>query len=152
FLGWRDAYGANANWADCYFSQDYLTSFVTAGNLSHAYNVDVDWADPNRTLVAYGSGVVAFSSHGYPQDFYMQTITNADLSWCGTNYGFPLSAEAGGETEQANHPIGNGNNPPVVCGPPGVIPTPTLPVATLEISLANTAHAWSDFGATLASD
>ena len=151
FLEESGVYGQNANWADCYFTQDWTGGF-TSGNLSHAYNVDVDWADPNRWLVDYGSSQVAFSTHEYSQDFYIKSVTNIDPQWCGKDYGFRLSAEGGGEANQASHLVGNGGNPTVLCGPPGTIPTPNKPLTVIGVSLENAAHAVSQFGATLLGD
>ena len=147
----QGVYGQNADWADCYFTQDWTGGF-TSGNVSHAYNVDVDWADPNRWLLDYGSSQVAFSTHDYSHDFYIKSVVNIDPVWCGKNYGFRLSAEGGGEANQASHPIGNGDNPNVLCGPPGAIPTPNLPLTETSVSLGSAAHALSEFGATLLGD
>jgi len=151
FLEESGFYGQNANWADCYFTQDRTGGF-TSGNVSHAYNVDVDWADPNRWLVDYGSSQVAFSTHEYSHDFYIKSVTNTDPEWCGKDYGFRLSAEGGGEANQASHPVGNGGNPTVLCGPPGSIPSPNLPWTVIKVSLGSAAHAVSQFGTTLIGD
>jgi pimeloyl-ACP methyl ester carboxylesterase len=137
FLEESGFYGQNANWADCYFTQDWTGGF-TSGNVNHAYNVDVDWADPNRWLVDYGPSQVAFSTHEYSHDFYIKSVTNIDPEWCGKDYGFRLSAEGGGEANQASHPVGNGGNPTVLCGPPGTIPTPNLPLTEITTTASFT--------------
>jgi hypothetical protein len=149
----RGIYGQNANWADCYFTQDRTGGF-TSGNVSHTYNVDVDWADPNRQLVPYGSSQVAFSTHEYSHDSYIKSVTNIDPEWCGKDYGFRLSTEGGGEANQGSHPIGNGDNPKVLCGPSGAVSqfTPNLPSTAISVSLRNAAHAVSQFGATVIDD
>jgi pimeloyl-ACP methyl ester carboxylesterase len=139
----RDAYGANANWADCYFTQDWLTGGDTGGNIPHAYNVDVDWTDPNCQKVNYGSGQVAFSTHEWSHDFYIKTVTNTDAGWCGASYGFRLSAEGGGQANQGSHPVGNGSNPTVPCGLPGAIPSPNPYVWLAGIAVGDVAHAYS---------
>ena len=107
--------------------------------------MDVDWADPNKWLLDYGSSQVAFSTHDYSHDFYIKSVVNINPEWCGKDYGFRLSAEGGGEANQASHPIGNGDNPNVLCGPPGAIPTPNLPLTETSVSLGSAAHALSEF-------
>jgi subtilase family serine protease len=158
---WRNAYGDDANWADCYFTQElglspadlFTGSFGwTGGDLGYAYNVDVDWTDPHSQPIVYGSTLVAFSTHEWSHDFYIETVVNTDSGWCGADYGFRLSAEGGGASEQANHPIGNGGNPTVLCGPPGAIPTPNLPLPVMQISIPNIPYALSDVGASLVGD
>jgi hypothetical protein len=147
----QSEYGVDAHWADCYFTQDISGGF-TGGGLTHAYNVDVDWLDPNHDTLIYGTALIAVStqlsaaSHGYPIDFYTQTAMNPDPSWCAdaAGYGFAFSAEAGGETKWASHPVGNSDNPYVLCGPPGAIPSPTLPVAVTGIVIDQVSHAVSD--------
>ena len=158
---WQNTYGDDANWADCYFTQElgldpsdlFTGSFGwTGGGLGHAYNVDVDWTDPNSQPIVYGSTLVAFSTHEWSHDFYIKTVPNTDRTWCATNSGFALSAEAGGQTKWASHPIGNGGNPTVLCGPPGAIPTPNLPLPVLQISIPNIPYALSGVGASLVGD
>jgi hypothetical protein len=158
FHEWRNTYGDDANWADCYFTQelgldptDLLTGSFgwTGGDLGYAYNVDVDWTDPHAQPIVYGSALVAFSNHEWSHDFYIQTVVNTDNGWCGADYGYRLSAEGGGGGGQASHPVGNGDNPSVLCGPPGAIPTPNLPMPVLQISIPNIPHALSDAGASL---
>jgi hypothetical protein len=158
---WQNTYGDDANWADCYFTQelgldpaDLLTGSFgwTGGDLGYAYNVDVDWTDPHSQPIVYGSTLVAFSTHEWSHDFYIKTVTNTDPAWCANNSGFAFSAEADGGTKWANHPIGNGGNPTVLCGPPGAIPTPNLPLPVLQISIPNIPYALSGVGASLVGD
>jgi hypothetical protein len=142
FLEKQGVYGQNADWADCYFTQDWTGGF-TGGDLVRAYNVDVDWVDPNHFTLPYGSAQVAFSTHEYSHEFYIDSVTNTDPQWCGTGYGFTLSAEAGGRNNQARHPTGNRDNPNVLCGPSGTIPSPNLPLTETEIVLADLANAFN---------
>ena len=144
----QSEYGADAAWADCYFTQD-ISGGWTGGGLPHAYNVDVDWLDPDHVALLYVSSLIAvsthgFASHGYPIDFYTQTVTDTDATWCAAGYGFALSAEAGGETKWSSHSTGNGDSPVVLCGPPGAIPSPTLPVAVIGVTVDQVSHAVSD--------
>jgi hypothetical protein len=143
-LGVDDTYGMHANWSDCYFTQD-LTGAVTGGHELNAYNVDVDWLDPNHSILPFGSGVVAVSvSHGYPIDFYMKSVTNSDPGWCGADFGFPFSAEVGGQVSWISHPIGNSDNPTVLCGSPNAVPSPALPLTVVEVAIDQLSHAVSD--------
>ena len=146
-LGIDNNYGANANWADCYFTQDGTGGF-TAGGADNGYNVDVSWVDPKRNPVPYGNGQVAFSSHEWPHDFYFATITNIDSSWCTANFGYPLSKEAGGWENRTSYPVGNTANPLVLCGPVGAIQNPTLLRVEARLVLDSLGHAISA-GATL---
>lgn len=143
-------YGQSANWADCYFTQD-VSGGWTGGDLPHAYNVDVDWLDPNHETFIYVSSLIAFSpelnseSHGYSHEYYTQSVTN-NPSWCSdaAGYGFALSQEVGGQTKWSIHPTGNNNNPYVLCGPPNAIPSPPFPVAIAGITIDQSFHAVSD--------
>ncbi|MCU0785595.1 MAG: DNRLRE domain-containing protein [Verrucomicrobia bacterium] len=122
-------YGANADWADCYFAQDATGNF-TKGPLDNAYSVDVTWADPNKQISPIycssstaGStpplldqicGQRATSSHPYPHDFYFATI-GGTAPGCANGYGFAMSKEGGGWNNRGNFPVGN--QPLVLCGP-----------------------------------
>jgi len=122
-------YGANADWADCYFAQDATGNF-TKGPLANAYSVDVTWADPNKQvspiycssstagstppLLDQICGQRATSSHGYPHDFYFATI-GGTAPGCASGYGFAMSKESGGWNNRGNFPVGN--QPLVLCGP-----------------------------------
>ncbi len=126
-LSW---YGANANWSDDYFTPvDTDTSpfgDTTGLPLSKAYDVDVSWVGPYQPAYYIGpnGGEVAVSSHGYPIDFYLGSITGGNLS-CSSGYGFPLSVEMEGTSwvnNPANEPIGVSPVPP--CSPPDAILNP----------------------------
>jgi len=142
FLENQNIYGQNANWADCYFTQDWTGGF-TAGSLPRAYNVDVDWVDPNHFALPYASAQVAFSTHEYSHDFYIDSVTNSDPQWCATGYGFALSAEAGGESNQSGRSVGNAAGPKVLCGPPGTIPSPNMPLTWVDLALGDLANAFN---------
>ena len=121
---WRPAYGSHSAWSDCYFAEDFAGGY-TSGGLPNAYNVDVSWVDPHRQIVPYGTGVAAFSSHGYPHDFYQASVTNTDANWCGTNYGFALSAEkqgVGWNNNPVNYPASN--QPLMLCALPDAAQNP----------------------------
>lgn len=136
FLVGTSVYGANADWADCYFAQDTTGNF-TKGPLENAYSVDVTWADPNKQVSPVycsssmaGStppvldqtcGQRATSSHGYPHDFYLASITGA-TSGCASGYGFAMSKEGGGWGNRGSYPVGN--QPLVLCGPPAMAQNP----------------------------
>lgn len=122
-------YGANADWADCYFAQDATGNF-TKGPLANAYSVDVTWVDPNKEvspiycasstagstppLLDQVCGQRATSSHSYPHDFYLATI-NGTTPGCASGYGFGMSKEGGGWDNRGSFPVGNQSL--VLCGP-----------------------------------
>jgi hypothetical protein len=86
-------------------------------------------------------GKVALSSHGYPIDFYQQSIGNSDPNWCGAGYGFALSQEMEGAfwfNNEANYPAGSG--PVLPCSPPDAVKNPTPGVAGAEAGLVG---AWT---------
>jgi hypothetical protein len=127
FTNKQDVYGLNANWSDCYFTEDWTGPF-TSGNLYQAYNEDVSWVDPAHTSVPYlvfGGGEVALSSHEYPHDFYIDSITNTDPNWCGAGSGFDFSPEVQG-AYWSYHPVGGVTYMP--CSPPDAVlnPSPDL--------------------------
>jgi hypothetical protein len=140
-LGLDDTYGAHADWADCYYTQD-VTGGGTGGREPYAFNVDVTWLDPTHRTLLYGAAPVAistdlhldFRSHQYAHEFFTQTVTNIDTNWCAADYGFPLSAEAGGQLRWTNHPTGNATKPFVLCGPSNAIPAFTVPPSRLSKS------------------
>ncbi len=130
-LSW---FGRNADWSDGYdaynFWTDQLGSVIlkpdlTYGVLANAYNVDVTWVDPNKKLTPIlcpsstadstpnFCGTSATSSHGWPIDFYSNSVVNT-LSSCAVGFGFPLSDEGGGWNNRANYPVGL--SPVVLCG------------------------------------
>jgi hypothetical protein len=125
-------YGKNANWSDCYFADDEAGGY-TSGGLVNAYNVDVSWVDPSLRPVSYGTGVVAYSFHGYPWVFYQQTIDNKNPNWCGTNYGFALAVEKEGIAWNNNSAYYPTNNLPLMLNiAPGGVRNPNAGlVATL---------------------
>jgi Immunoglobulin domain len=132
---YQSVYGHNATWSDCYYVEDGTGGF-TSGNLVHAFNVDVSWVDPLHTPAPYlgpGGGEVALSSHGYPIDFYIQSIINTDPHWCGASYGYALSKEKDGAfwiNNLANDPVGTG--PFLPCSPADAVQNPNPGIAGLE--------------------
>ena len=137
----QNNYGKNSDWADNYFAED-VTGGFTGGYLNHAYNADVSWIDPSKTTAPYlgfGGGEVALSSHGYPIDFYIQSITNTDPNWCGAGYGFALSQEMRGFfwiNNQTYNPAGSG--PVLPCSPSDAVQNPNAGVAGTESVLGDT--------------
>jgi hypothetical protein len=139
-LAGQQVYGANADWSDCYFVNDW-TGASTGGGLADAFNVDISWVDPDHTqtpipcpsstagstppLLDNICGYQAWSSHGYLVDFYSNSVANA-LPTCAAGYGFPLSKEGGGWANRGNYPP-NSANPLVLCGLPS-IPQNLFPV------------------------
>lgn len=120
-------YGNQANWADDYFTKDQQTGGSewpsTQGSLNHAYAVDVTYLDTNKTLLngyVQVSGVVSEpcqeteSTHYWPIDFYMNTITGATNSQY-DGFGFPLSEEGGNWDSIGFYQTGNS---PLVLGTP----------------------------------
>ena len=128
----REKYGQHADWSDCYFASDNFGRF-TQGPLDHAYNVDVGWVDPGKSVIGYaydwefvvgGGPCAALSSHGWPHDYYHWTITNT-LSTCAGPYGYALSMEAGGWGNRTSYPISQSAVPPCrVCLAPPVPASP----------------------------
>ena len=158
FLQEQNNYGKNADWSDCYFVEDGSGGF-TGSYLNHAFNVDVSWVDPAHTAAPYiglGGGEVALSSHGYPFNFYIGSITGGNSS-CSSAYGFPLSQEMEGVfwfNNQANDPVGSG--PFLPCSPPDAVKNPNPGIAGLESGIAgipfdisSAAYALSDLGSSL---
>jgi len=139
----RALYGDRADWADSYFSHDLtdtaggpLAPSLTEGPLVNAFNVEVTWLDPNRRVTdVYASSPSstpatltpiayrAFSSHGWPHDFYHATVTNG-LS--GTEgLGFLLSKEGGGWESRGSYQRGQ---TPRVLGAMPTLPGNIFPV------------------------
>ncbi len=129
---YRHIYGANANWADSYFSDDW-TWLATGGWLEYAYNVDVTWLDPDHWTVSKLCpfnlcGQVAFSpgvtgGHAWPYEFYTQTVTGEFT--CAPDVGFALSQEAGGWDKHAA--LGADNDPVPLCPDPDASSPPGTP-------------------------
>lgn len=131
-LSGRVEYGKNADWADCYFAHDDLTTVFTEGRLDQAYNVNVTWADPDKTLtpiycaapsspdstpmMEVPCGQHASSSHDWPLMFYFATVLGAQQPGCTAGYGFPCSKEGGGWSSRGSRAAGN--DPLNLCGPP----------------------------------
>lgn len=160
-------YGNNSDWADCYFANDNLTSFLTEGRLENAHNANVTWLDPAKTVTpidcggtympaAPGStspyyvpnycGENAASSHGWPVDFYLSTIQGTAPA-AAAGYGFPLSLEAGGWTGRSSFPV---NNEPVVLGGPLPVVQRALPQRTdAMFQIDQLSYDASDTGAEL---
>jgi uncharacterized repeat protein (TIGR03803 family) len=159
FLEEQNVYGENADWSDCYFVQDGSGQF-TSGNLTLAFNVDVSWVDPAHTAafyIGFGRGEAALSSHGYPYEFYIQSIVNTDPNWCAVGYGFALSEEMEGSLwneNQTDIPVGSG--PFLPCSPPDAVQNPNSDLTALEAGItgvptdiSDAYHAVSDYGASV---
>lgn len=143
------SYGSQADWSDSYFSRDAGTRFgslmtgpFTESLLDHAYNVDVTPLDPSKIIGAkFRSSVTGelepciktFTSHDWPVDFYVNTITgNTNSDYEG--FGFALSKEGG----NWNYALANytpSNAPARILGTPD-------PTCTTEIQV--TAPVWVD--------
>jgi len=162
-LSW---YGSNATWSDEYYvaiDETSLDPIATGFPLPKTFAVDVSWVDPNHQQAQYigpGGGPVALSSHGYPIDFYAQSIINTDPSWSGAGYGFILSMEDDGANwvnTQINNPVGSG--PVLPNSPANAVQNPNSGLGALEsfelggiIFLGNAAYAASGPTATLIGD
>jgi hypothetical protein len=150
-LSGRGVYGANADWSDNYSALGAFLDVApallglgnaTVGKLDYSYNTDVGWVDPKRRVVPFGNGQIALASHGWPVDFYMKTITNADAGWCAYGYGFPLSKEGGGwNNNPVNHP--EGHDPFPICGPQSGIQNPATQPTYTQLLFDGLAHAIS---------
>ena len=137
-------YGHLADWADNYFSHDTLTGgevfSLTEGPLDYAYNVEVTWLDPTRTVTpqyssslsstpSIPSGYGASSTHGWPYEFYQDTIPPIPLNRLPgyEGFGFPLSKEGGGWSNRGSF---TPNNPAHVLAAPSGTPQGSIPVTT----------------------
>ncbi len=120
-------YGKYATWADSYYTRDGVTGQFTEGCLSNAFNTDVTQLDvTNRYGVTkyYSSQTgqlepcyVTESVHGWPVDFYQNTITGNSVTPDYSVFGFPLSLEGGGfSVATSAYPAGN--NPANLLGIP----------------------------------
>ena len=116
-----NAYGVSADWAENYFTRDQETEILgttfpfTDFIMPHTYNVDVTQLDVTdrvqRDYFVTGSGTPCYktkSKHGWPIDFYSNTITGTVTSDY-HGFGFPLS-EVGGQWSYAlsHYVVGNG--------------------------------------------
>jgi probable HAF family extracellular repeat protein len=117
-------YGNQADWSDDYFTRDQATGGdtwkVTEGYLNHSYTVDVTYLDPNKGQAGvYPSGSIQSytpcykteTTHGWPIDFYMNTISGNlsgvyDAGDYG-NFGFPLSEECNNWSLALSYTRGN---------------------------------------------
>ncbi len=139
FTSWRLRYGSWSTWSDNYFTVDALADFGetrTGGKLSHAYNVDVSWLDPDKITVPVtdgscgltycGSKAVPNPDHGWAHEFYHGTVTGG-LAGCPdlASQGFALSSEAGGWTAATN--LARGLDPIELCNPSGGFPLVSAP-------------------------
>jgi len=96
-------YGDGTDWSDCYFSHD-VTGDVTEQPLNHAYNVNVTQLGPKTGITKFRSQATGqmevctrtIKYHGWPIDFYMNTITGNNVDGDYAGFGFPLSKEGGG--------------------------------------------------------
>jgi hypothetical protein len=162
-LSW---YGSNAAWSDEYYvaiDETSLDPVATGFPLPKTYAVDVSWVDPDHQQAQYlgpGGGPVALSSHGYPIDFYTQSIINTDPRWSGAGYGFILSMEDDGANWinlQTIAPVGSG--PVLPNSPANAVQNPNSGLGEIEsvelgviINLGNAAYAASGPAATLIGD
>ncbi len=122
-------YGSGADWAENYFSRDSETIIsgpVTESLLNHAYNVDVTPLDPNKHVgTKFRSSVTGemepciktFTSHGWPIDFYMNTITGSGVTSDYAGFGFALGKE-GGDWSPTLAIYMPGNDPAHILGTP----------------------------------
>ncbi len=108
-------YGKTADWSDSYYSKDLITlgsiSSYTDEGLHFVYEVNVTHLDPSKLSGIKKFGSVAgtvfqpceevMSSHDWPHDFYLNTITgNTNSQYLG--FGFPLGKEGGNWTYATN--------------------------------------------------
>jgi probable HAF family extracellular repeat protein len=103
-LSGKQTYGLGSSWSDQYYTRDQLTGTdvlpFTALPLEHAHNVDVTELDiQHKTKIdRFISGNIQScyttrSTHGWPIDFYMNTITGTQVTGNYAQYGFNLSFE-----------------------------------------------------------
>jgi len=160
-LGGVYTYGRRANWADQYFCRDgetvwdpFSNMFVlapyTQSPVFHSYNVDVSFLDPyrvsynkfsstpNGVQITETCSMYVQTTHGWPVDFYMNTITgNTTADYAG--FGFSLSEEGGNWNAVSGYGVGNGTEF-----------NPSVPVRVLGTNLVCTAvtpkaSSYSDF-------
>lgn len=124
----RDSYGSNADWSDNYFAYDEESSPAstrfTESLLAHAYNVDVTFLDENKHTRSVN--VVAqdgtrqceetVSSHRWPVDFYLRTVTDESFRVEANHFGFGLSREGGNWDTTST--LGVGNESATILGVP----------------------------------
>jgi hypothetical protein len=133
-LQYRDVFGSGATWSDDYFTpvdetstpNPFALSASTGLPLANAYAVDVSWVGPHQPVLytGFGGGEIAVSTHEYPVDFYLGSITGGNSS-CSSGYGFPLSMEieaASWGNNSANEPVGT--SPIPLCSPLDAVQNP----------------------------
>jgi hypothetical protein len=109
----------------------------TEGVLKHAYNVDVTWLDPSKDRIPVFSASVKVeycevtsTSHQWPHEFYLATITQAPPETKG--FGFPLSKE-GGNWDVATSKYRERDNAPYPLGTPDAPCLPSLYQSTPSV-------------------
>ena len=148
----RSYYGYGADWCDSYFSHDFWTSGeiapYTEGPLEHARNINVTYLDGNKSAVqVFASSTLGganqycyqtASSHGWPYEFYQNTIPPNSQTGAG-GYGFLLSKEGGGWSTATNQYKARGNTPTILgtpdptCAGVGSSTTPTaIGISTID--------------------
>jgi len=133
-------YGGTADWADCYYTARegglLPSGEFTGRSLVHAHNEEVSWLDPDHRTISYHTGVPylgnyslvseAISTHQWPHEFYLDTVTNLAPRACAAAVGFRLSKEGGHWDERGLYPV---NNQPVpLCGDSPVMLQRPLPM------------------------
>jgi len=145
-------YGISADWADNYFACDD-TSLATGGPMQHAYSFDVTWLDPNAVVIlnhsigANGQDIIspiALSSHGWPINFYENTVTAITSGTAG----FPLSQEADGWVNALA--LGD-NSVPVILGGTATFAMPD-PATADTVSLSTAPYLQSSAGTVTVSE
>ena len=122
-------YGNSADWAVNYFTRDISTGGeiwpFTQGLLVNAHNIDVTPLDPNKitTLKFHSSASGEFepctktvTSHNWPLDFFMNTITGNGVTSDYEGFGFALSED--GNWPYPLVPYTPGNDPAQILGTP----------------------------------
>lgn len=168
-LAW---YGSNANWSDAYDAYNFWTDQLgeiilrpnlTYGTIANAYNVDVTWVDPSKTvhtsycyvggssdstpMASVPCGQQALSSHGWPIDFYTGTVLGTETN-CAAGFGFPLSIEASGWGNIGNYHHGLAPNP--LCGSSSLTQNQFSLKTDSQLQIGLMPNATSSFGAGLA--
>jgi probable HAF family extracellular repeat protein len=149
-LGGIYTYGRRADWADQYFCRDgetvwdpFSNMFVfapyTQSPVFHSYNVDVSFLDshktsynkfsstPNGVQITETCTKYVKTTHGWPVEFYMNTITgNTTTDYA--SFGFALSKEGGNWDAVSGYGVGNGTEL-----------NPSVPIRVLGTNLVCTA-------------
>jgi probable HAF family extracellular repeat protein len=156
-------YGSSADWSDRYCADGDIENAVapyTDVPLEYSYNIDVTDLDPVVKKSGWFTGFLGLpictsygSSHGWPIDFYQNTVTNVMAEYDG--FGFPLSLEGGNWNFATNHyHVGNISSitnlgiAPVSCSSSFVVSSPT---SVKRVNFSMDQIAWnSDTGTLLA--